>query len=74
MNVRLATQSWGEGEVEKKREILYYHPTTSKLGKKEWNSLKQQLAMTTVPPAHLLVVTRGWGRGEGWGEESSGLR
>ncbi len=36
INVRLATQSWGEGGgvTEREREIFYYHPTTSKLGKR----------------------------------------
>lgn len=63
----------GGGVRERERDLLLpsHH---QQVGEKERNNLKQQLAMTIVPPAHLLIVTRGWVGGEGWVKEGLGLR
>lgn len=73
INLRLATQSWGGEGCERKREIFYYHPTTSKLGirnVKNWNNgLPWQLRHQ-----HTFSLWPGVGGEEGRGGEGLGLR
>lgn len=72
INLRLATQSWGGEGCERKREIFYYHPTTSKLGirnVKNWNNgLPWQLRHQ-----HTFSLWPGVGGEEGRGGEGLGL-
>lgn len=58
---------------ERERDLLLpsHHQQVGEKG------ILQQPAMTIVPPAHLLIVTMGWGEegmGRGWGGEGWGRR